>query len=191
MRRLRPHTCPVPGSWWRADEGRASAFVVILAIAILALAGLTLDGGSALAAKVKATGEAEAAARAGAQAIDLAAYRATGTLHLVPDQAIASAHAYLATVGASGTVTVSEDNVTVTIIATHATQLLGLVGISGLTVHGSGSAHPQRGITAEARRFAKPSAAPTAGPEVHAVGRRPYVAAENGPEKGHAHGHFR
>lgn len=136
------------GGWWCADEGRATAFVVVLTVAILALAGLTLDGGLALAAKVKANGEAEAAARAGAQAIDLSAYRSTGTLHLVPAQAVTDAQSYLATVGASGAVTVSGDTVTVTITATQGTQLLGMVGISSLTVHGTGSAHPQRGVVA-------------------------------------------
>ena len=133
-------------NWWRADEGRVTAFVVVLTTGILALAGLTLDGGLALAAKVKANDDAESAARAGAQAIDLMAYRATGTLRLVPAQAVADAQRYLATVGAFGTVTVSGDTVTVTITATHGTQLLGLVGISSLTVHGTGSAHPQRGV---------------------------------------------
>ena len=61
-------------------------------------------------------------------------------------QAVADAHGYLATVGASGTVTVSGDAVTVTITASQNTQLLGMVGISSLTVHGTGSAHPQRGV---------------------------------------------
>jgi hypothetical protein len=133
-------------SWWRADEGRVTAFVVVLTVGILALAGLTLDGGLALAAKVQANGQAQAAARAGAQAIDLTAYRTTGTLQLVPAQAVADAQSYLAGVGASGTVTVSGDTVTVTITATEHTQLLGMVGISSLTVHGQGSAHPQRGV---------------------------------------------
>jgi hypothetical protein len=133
-------------TWWHADEGRVTAFVVVLTIGILALAGLTLDGGLALAAKVQANGQAQAAARAGAQAIDLAAYRATGTLQLVPAQAVADAQSYLAGVGASGTVTVSGDTVTVAVTATEHTQLLGMVGISSLTVHGQGSAHPQRGV---------------------------------------------
>ncbi len=133
--------------WWRADEGRATAFVVVLALGIFALAGLTLDGGLALSAKVKANGQAEAAARAGAQAIDLNAYRANGTLQLVPAEAVASAQSYLATVGASGTVTVSGDTVTVTVTASQPTQLLGMVGISSLAVHGEASAHPQRGVT--------------------------------------------
>jgi hypothetical protein len=132
--------------WWAGDEGRVSAFVVTLLVAILALAGLTLDGGLALAAKVRANGQAAAAARVGAQALDLGAYRATGAVRLVPAQAAADARSYLATVGATGTVTVTGDTVTVTVTATHPTQLLGLVGIPALSVHGSASAHPQRGV---------------------------------------------
>jgi Flp pilus assembly protein TadG len=128
-----------------------TAFIIVLALGILALAGLTLDGGVALSAKVKANGQAEAAARAAAQAIDLTAYRNHGTLRLAPAQAVADAHHYLATVGAVGTVTVSGDTVTVTITASRNTQLLGMVGISSLTVHGTGSAHPQRGVVAEDR----------------------------------------
>lgn len=133
-------------TWWRADEGRVTAFVVVLTIGILTLAGLTLDGGLALAAKVQANGQAQSAARAGAQAIDLAAYRSTGALRLVPAQAVTDAQSYLTGVGAWGTVTVSGDTVTVTVTATEHTQLLGMVGISRLTVHGQGSAHPQRGV---------------------------------------------
>jgi hypothetical protein len=136
------------GPWWHADQGRVTAFVVVLTIGILALAGLALDGGLALATKVKANGQAEAAARAGAQAIDLAAYRTTGSLRLVPAQAVADAQSYLTTVGAAGTVTVSGDTVTVTVITSQRTQLLGMVGIASLAVHGEGSAHPQRGVTA-------------------------------------------
>lgn len=134
--------------WWRADEGGVTAFVLALTVGILALAGLILDGGLALAAKVRATGQAEAAARAGAQAIDLTAYRGDGTLRLVPAQAVADARAHLAAEGATGTVAVSGDTVTVTVTASYTTQLLGLVGIGSLDVHGQGSAHPQRGVTA-------------------------------------------
>lgn len=132
--------------WWAADDGRVTAFVVTLLVAILALAGLTLDGGLALAAKVRANGQAEAAARAGAQALDLDAYRTSGTVRLLPAQAVADAERYLTSTGATGTVSVSGDTVTVTITATQHTQLLGLVGISALSVHGNGSAHPQRGV---------------------------------------------
>jgi hypothetical protein len=133
-------------SWWAGEDGRVSAFVVVFTIGILALAGLTLDGGLALAAKVRANGHAEAAARAGAQAIDLSVYRTSGKLELVPLQAVAHARRYLTGVGATGTVTVSGDTVTVTVTASQRTQLLGLVGVASLSVHGSGRAHPQRGV---------------------------------------------
>ncbi|WP_436499564.1 pilus assembly protein TadG-related protein [Actinokineospora sp. HUAS TT18] len=132
---------------WRADDGQVTAFVVVLTTGILALAGLVLDGGLALAAKVRATGQAEAAARAGAQAIDLTAYRGNGTLRLLPAQAVVNAKAHLAAEGATGTVSVSGDTVTVTVTASPSTQLLGLVGIGSLSIQGRGSAHPQTGVT--------------------------------------------
>ncbi|WP_439381564.1 pilus assembly protein TadG-related protein [Amycolatopsis lexingtonensis] len=135
-------------AWWRAEEGRVSAFVVVMMAGLLALAGLGLDGGLALAAKVRATGQAESAARAGAQAIDLAAYRATGALRLVPGDADGLARRYLAGVGATGTVTVTVDTVNVTVTTSQRTQLLSLVGVPTIDAHGSGAAHPQRGVTA-------------------------------------------
>jgi Flp pilus assembly protein TadG len=117
-------------------------------IAILALAGLTLDGGLALAATVRASGQAESAARAGAQAVDLATYRARGTVRLDPGQAQDLARRFLATIGATGTVTVTGDTVTVTVTTTQPTPLLRLAGISSLTVHGTGRAHPATGVGA-------------------------------------------
>lgn len=136
--------------WWAADQGRVTAFVVVLMTGILALAGIGLDGGLALAAKVRAVGQAEAAARAGAQAVDLAEYRQAGQLRLVPARAVDAAESYLTAAGATGEVAVQTDTVVVTVTAAHRTRLLGLVGITYLTVHGEARAHPQRGIgTAE------------------------------------------
>ncbi|RSD16315.1 pilus assembly protein TadG-related protein [Amycolatopsis eburnea] len=134
-------------AWWRAEDGQVSAFVVVLMLGLLVLAGLGLDGGLALAAKVRATGQAESAARAGAQAIDLAAYRATGAVRLVPEEADDLARRYLASVGATGTVTATADAVTVTVTISQRTQLLSLIGIPSIDAHGSGAAHPQRGVT--------------------------------------------
>jgi hypothetical protein len=133
--------------WWRADDGQITAFVLVFMTSILALAGLTLDGGLALATAVRANCQAEAAARAGAQAIDLNQYRATGTVRLVPAEAIANAQRQLAAEGTTGTTIVSGETVTVTVTASQPTQLLKLVGIGSISVHGTGSAHPQRGMT--------------------------------------------
>src|SRR5437879_13812394 len=89
------------------DDGRVTAFVVIMTTAVLAFSGLVLDGGLALAAKVRAIGEAQEAARAGAQAIDLSAYRSTGALQLVPAEASIRARNYLAAAGRYGTLALS------------------------------------------------------------------------------------
>ena len=129
------------------EEGRVTAFVVIMALAALLFAGLVLDGGLALAAKVRAIGEAQEAARAGAQEIDLTAYRADGTLRLVPQRASTAARNYLAAAGHTGTISVAGNTVNVTVSINQPTQLLGLVNIGSITVTGAGQAQPQRGIS--------------------------------------------
>ncbi|HEY8982810.1 MAG TPA: pilus assembly protein TadG-related protein [Streptomyces sp.] len=130
------------------DHGQVTAFIVILTAAIVMFAGLLVDGGLVLAAKVRAIGEAQEAARAGAQALDLTAYRATGTVRLIPAEAHALARNYLAATDDTGTVAVTGDTVTVTVTARQEPQLLGLLGLGTLTVTATGSAHPARGITA-------------------------------------------
>ncbi|MEU7474344.1 pilus assembly protein TadG-related protein [Lentzea sp. NPDC042327] len=123
-----------------------TAFLVALTASLLALAGLVLDGGLALATKVQAAGAAEAAARAGAQAIDLNAYRLDDRLELAPNQAVSRARAHLSAAGVVGEVTVSGNTVTVVVTTSQRTQLLGLVGISNITVRATGHASPHRGV---------------------------------------------
>jgi hypothetical protein len=109
------------------------------------MAGLVLDGGLTLAAKVQAIDEAQAAARAGAQAIDLATYRATGQITLDPTEATADAEKFLAAAGHTGTVAVNGDVVTVRVSITQATQILDIAGIDHLTVTGTGTATAEQG----------------------------------------------
>ena len=127
------------------EEGMVTAFVVIFTLALLAMAGLVLDGGLALAAKVHAIDDAQAAARAGAQAIDIPLYRSTGTITLDPAQAVADAQGFLAVAGEHGTVTVTGETVAVTVTITQPTQILSVVGVDQLTVTGTGSATAQQG----------------------------------------------
>jgi uncharacterized protein (UPF0333 family) len=122
-----------------------TAFVVIFTFALLLLAGLVIDGGLALAARVQAIDEAQAAARAGAQAIDLPLFRSTGQIALDPSEATADATSYLAATGRSGTVTVNGNEVTVAVTISQPTQILGIAGIGRLTVSGSGSATAEQG----------------------------------------------
>ena len=127
------------------EDGMVTAFVVIFTLALLAMAGLVLDGGLALAAKVHAIDDAQAAARAGAQAIDIPLYRSTGTITLDPAQAVADAQGFLAAAGEHGSASVAGETVTVNVTITQPTQILSIVGVDQLTVSGTGSATAQQG----------------------------------------------
>ena len=129
------------------DRGQVTAFVAVMVAALILCAGLVIDGGLALAAKVRATDEAQAAARAGAEEIDLATYRQSGTVVLDPTQATDAAEQYLASTGDSGQVAVTGDTVIVSVEATQATEILGIAGLHASTVSASASATAVRGIT--------------------------------------------
>jgi hypothetical protein len=122
-----------------------TAFVVVIVMALILAAGLVLDGGLALAAKVQAIDDAQAAARAGAQAIDLSTYRATGQITLDAATASTDAEQSLATAGQTGRVSVNGDVVTVTVTVTQHTQILDLVGIDALRETATGSATAEEG----------------------------------------------
>jgi len=124
----------------RDESGMVTAFVVVMLSALILVAGLVLDGGLALAAKVQAIDDAQAAARAGAQAIDLPTYRATGQITLDAATATTDAQQALTSAGQTGTVAVDGNVVTVTVTITQHTQILDLIGIDALHETGTGSA---------------------------------------------------
>jgi hypothetical protein len=136
---------------WRApaarDDGQITVFVLVMTAALILVAGLVLDGGLTLAARERALDEAQQAARAGAQAINLATYRQNGTLVLDPAQAAADAHSYLAATGHQGSVQVTGNMVTVEVTVTQQMQILDAAGLGSITVHATASATPERGIT--------------------------------------------
>jgi len=129
------------------DEGMVSAFLLAAMIGLFAVVGLGLDPGEAYAAKIKAIGQAEEAARVGAQQLDLTTYRTTGVLQLDPFAAEQAAQRFLTAQGQTGTVTATTTRVTVTITTGYRTQLWHLAGIDTITVHATGTAVPQHGIT--------------------------------------------
>jgi len=124
-----------------------SAFVLAALVGLMAVVGLALDPGEAYAAKIRAIGQAEEAARAGAQQINLTVYRTTGALQLDPSAAEQAAQRYLAAEGATGTATATTAQVTVAITTSYRTQLWQLVGVKTIAVHATGTATPQLGIT--------------------------------------------
>lgn len=119
-------------------------FVVVLAAALLALAGLVIDGGYVLAARQEAGSVAEQAARAGAGAISRESLRGNGPLHVDPAAATRAAQSYLATTGHDGQVTVTGDTVTVTVHIVRKTAILSAIGIESLS---STSTATARGLT--------------------------------------------
>lgn len=132
------------GRWLRrrvgGDSGQVTAFAVVFCAALLAIAGLVLDGGLALSAKVQALDSAEAAARAGAQELDLPLFRTTGVARLDPTSAAETAEAWLASAGLDGEVSATISVVTVTVHSVTDTQLLQLVGVDELRVSATASA---------------------------------------------------
>jgi len=130
------------------DGGQITAFAVVMMTALILAAGLVLDGGLTLAARERALDEAQQAARAGAQAVNLAVYRQDGQLILNPGQAVADARAYLAGIGAAGTVSVTGNTVTATVTITQPMQILDAAGLRAITVHATATAVPDLGINA-------------------------------------------
>ena len=127
------------------QRGQVSAFVVVMVLALMLLAGLVLDGGLVLAAQRRAMNEAEAAARAGAQALDVAAYRASGAFVLDPSRAQRGAMDYLAQTGHQGEVSVNGDEVVVRVSFDQPMQVLGIGGLVSVRVSGSGRARAAQG----------------------------------------------
>ncbi|MGI8778103.1 MAG: pilus assembly protein TadG-related protein [Acidimicrobiales bacterium] len=120
-------------------------FTCMAVVAFLILGGLAVDGGYVLAARRRAIDEANGAARAGAQALAPSSYRSSGSVDLDPGAATAAAQDFLAATGHSGSVSVSGNEVSVTLSFDQPMSLLRLVGIDTVTVNGRGRAHSVRG----------------------------------------------
>lgn len=132
----------------RGEDGSITAFVVIFMIAILAVAGLVVDGGYLLAARREAANVAESAARAGAQALDIRGARTESGARLDPVAAAQRAEDYLRVAGYRGTVQVRGERVRVRVTITRRMTLLGVVGVTDATVAADGEAVAVRAVSA-------------------------------------------
>lgn len=133
-----------------AEGGQITIFFVLFVVAALIVGGLVIDGGLVLAARRRAILQADAAARAGADAVAVETYRSTGEVVLDPDEARAAARSFLAASGDSGSVEVDGDRVVVVVSLRQRTALLGMIGIDGVDVSGRGEARPVRGVVSAA-----------------------------------------
>ena len=130
------------------ERGSLTLFAVVLAFGLLTMVGLVIDGGAKLTAQRRANHLAEQAARAGAQALDVAALR-DGRAVLDPSPARAATADYLAAAGHPRQhyrVAVGSETITVTVTDRQPTAVLGLVGVHHLDITGRGQARLLVGI---------------------------------------------
>jgi Flp pilus assembly protein TadG len=109
--------------------------MAMFSVALIAMAGLVIDGGASLAARGRAHDVAAQAARAGADAISPASLRGTSPQDLVIDSAAARAAAqtYLRAGQATGTVTVTGQDVTVTAHVPRRALIMSAFGIHDMS----------------------------------------------------------
>jgi Flp pilus assembly protein TadG len=123
----------------REEEGAITIWVVFISVAMLALAGLVIDGGYAMSAKREAARAAEQAARTAADQLDTDSLR-TGGNNLSATDAVAAGRAYLAGTGESGTVAVNGNAVTVTVTKTQRSVILSAFAKDSFTVSSTATA---------------------------------------------------
>jgi Flp pilus assembly protein TadG len=146
------HGCEATGSTSTTaarERGSITALVVVFAACFLILGGLIYDAGRAMAAKTTAIDTAQQAARTAAQALNPGDLR-NNVLATTPGQAIADAEAYITASGDTGTVTITGDQITVHVTRHQPTAILGLVGVSEITVTGTATTEIEQGITTPA-----------------------------------------
>lgn len=130
------------------DRGSLTLMLSVMMVALLALAGLVIDGGRKLNESEKAYALAEEAARAGAGEVNRSVAYGSGVFKVDQSQAISAAQAYVASTGDAGSVTaVGADKIRVTVTITANTDVLSLIGIDTMTSTGTAVASLVSGVT--------------------------------------------
>lgn len=141
-------TASTSRGWSRGEAGSASVFVIGMAIVLFVCAGLVVDGGLAINARMRVADDAEQASRAGADSLDIDVLRETGTIVIDEGLARQRAASYLADRGYSPgqfAVNVDGGTVDVTVRDRTKTMILGLVGIGEYNVEAGAVSNPETG----------------------------------------------
>ena len=128
------------------ERGTATAFVVGMAVTMVVVAGLVVDGGGALNARMTLADDVEAAAVAGAQATDELRLRQDGVLVIDAAEAEQRAREALAGRGyenVSVSVSPAGDSVTVTAHDTVPTKMLNLVGFNQFAIEATATSEAE------------------------------------------------
>jgi Putative Flp pilus-assembly TadE/G-like len=117
------------------DRGSVALIIAVFAVAMLAMAGLVIDGGAALAARGRAADLAQQASRAGADALAPTSLRGASpaALRVDPAAATRAATKVLTAAGAHGEVSVAGRTVRVTAHVARRSAVLSAFGVTDLT----------------------------------------------------------
>jgi len=138
------------------DRGSITLMLAALSVALIALAGIVIDGGAKLRAAENADAVAQEAARAGAGIVNQSTAYSTGTFVVDQSQAIAAARAYLAAAatafrpdgGLHGTVAAhGRASIRVTVTVSEPTSVLSIIGIDSMSSTGAATAALVAGVT--------------------------------------------
>ena len=130
----------------KGESGVLSAFLAVIAVALLLLVGLVVDVGRAIAAQRMAADEAEQAARTGAGQISIDSLR-QGEVSIDSESAVAAAVRYTVQSGQPGTASVRDGTVTVRVVVVVPTTILGIAHIKSIKVSATASASDVAGVT--------------------------------------------
>lgn len=132
----------------RDEAGSAAIFVIGMSIVLFVCAGLVVDGGIAINARMSVADDAEQASRVGADSIDIDLLRSGGDVVIDEDLARQRASKYLADRGYGPSkfdIEVADGNVRVSVRNTTTTMILGLVGIDEYDVEAGAVSQPETG----------------------------------------------
>ena len=129
------------------QRGSMAVFIAMGIIALLIAIGLGIDGSRALAASLRVGGEAEMAARTAADALAVPSTYGGTYPALDPGAAVSAATSYIAATQdqLGKPVQVTGNSVTVTVTTSVPTTILGLIGISSITMTQSAMATAEEG----------------------------------------------
>ncbi|WP_236668055.1 MULTISPECIES: TadE/TadG family type IV pilus assembly protein [unclassified Nonomuraea] len=132
------------------ERGSMSVFTVLFSVVVFLLAGMLVDGGAAINARLRASDVAEQAARAGADQVDVDHLRTTGETRLLGDAEVCGRADEIVRAHGGGDVTSGEctveqgqGQVTVTVTVRWEAFFLSALGFPGSQMTGEASAAPE------------------------------------------------
>jgi len=125
-----------------SEHGALSLMIVALAVGLVAVAGIVVDGGAKLIADENAVAVAQEAARAAATTVNVSDAYSAGVYVVDQQRALQAARTYLARAG-FGHYSVADAGsraIRVTVTITEPTKFLALIGIGTFTCTGVATA---------------------------------------------------